>query len=319
MASGSQEVRLGCVKPSIHHFSLPSNATEPRPKLKSSQPPKTILAITTPFPFSELTVSLPPIASCCEIIVFYRYTPPVYTIRSRSGCFAAPSAHAISNPHNLHPPLHTRTSTKKNKMSLTNASHDSLPYIDRPLTPSTTSAATALIAAELSDTSIPHPSLPPLPSPNFTPFVQQELERISNSLPFTGGIDASRYEPQSLPSSPEEEEYKKLLQTSYTTTTHLQNRLTNLTLLSNFGQNAWLISNSQTEGVLAALENELVSLKEETEGLNRERKRKQVEVQPELEYLEKKWQEGIGRVLEIEVASEMVFRDTLERRRAGGV
>lgn len=71
--------------------------------------------------------------------------------------------------------------------------------------------------------------------------------------------------------------------------------------------------------MLAALENELVSLKEETEGLNRERKRKQVEVQPELEYLEKKWQEGIGRVLEIEVASEMVFRDTLERRRAGGV
>ncbi|KAK6339211.1 hypothetical protein TWF718_008634 [Orbilia javanica] len=203
-------------------------------------------------------------------------------------------------------------------MSLTNASHDSLPYIDRPLTPSITSKATALVAAELGDTSVPHPSLPQFPSPNFSPFVEQELERISNSLPFTGGIDASRYEPQSLPSSSQEEdEYKKLLQTSYTTTTHLQNRLTNLTLLSNFGQNAWLISNSQTEGVLSSLEKELASLKEETEILNRERKRKQVEVQPELEYLERKWQEGVGRVLEIEVASEMLFRETLEKRRGG--
>ncbi|EGX50659.1 hypothetical protein AOL_s00075g85 [Orbilia oligospora ATCC 24927] len=206
-------------------------------------------------------------------------------------------------------------------MSLTNASHDSLPYIDRPLTPSATSKATALIAAELkqSDTSALHPSLPTFPSPNFTPFVEQELERISKNIPFTDGVDASRYEPQSLPPSSSEEEYKKLLQTSYATTTHLQNRLTNLTLLSNFGQNAWLISNSQTEGVLASLEHELVSLKEETEILNRERKRKQVEVQPEMEYLEKKWKDGVGRVLEIEVASEMVFRETLEKRRSGQV
>ncbi|KAK6514346.1 hypothetical protein TWF506_008741 [Arthrobotrys conoides] len=219
-------------------------------------------------------------------------------------------------------------------MSLVNASHDSLPYIDRPLTPSTTSKATGLIAAELKQlqsqsqsqadggdgTSGLHPSIPPLPPSNFTPFVEQELERISKGLPFTGGVDASRYEPQSLPSSEkEEEEYKTLLQTSYTTTTHLQTRLTNLTLLSNFGQNAWLISNSQTEGVLAGLERELVALKEETELLNRERKRKQVEVQPEMEYLEKKWKEGVGRVLEIEVASEMVFRETLEKRRGGQV
>ncbi|KAK6513467.1 hypothetical protein TWF281_005090 [Arthrobotrys megalospora] len=211
-------------------------------------------------------------------------------------------------------------------MSLINASHDSLPYIDRPLTPTTTSRANALIAAELKlggeDTTSPHPSLPSLPEPSFSPFIQTELERISNSLPFTGGIDASRYEPQSLPSSSSpslEEAYKQSLQTSYTTTTHLQNRLTNLTLLSNFGQNAWLISNSQAEGILSSLERELVSLKEETELLNRDRKRKQVEVQPELEMLERKWQEGVGKVLEIEVASEMVFRETLGRRRGGDV
>ncbi|KAK6507167.1 hypothetical protein TWF481_005616 [Arthrobotrys musiformis] len=202
-------------------------------------------------------------------------------------------------------------------MSLTNASHDSLPYIDRPLTPSTTSKATALIAAELGDTKTPHHSLPPLPPPNFSPFVEQELERIEKSLPFTGGIDASRYEPLTLAVQDGEDEYKQKLQSSYATTTHLQHRVTNLTLLSNFGQNAWLISNSQTEGVLAGLETELKTLKEETEALNRERKRRQVEVQPEMEYLEKKWQESVGRVLEIEVASEMVFRETLERRRAG--
>ncbi|KAK6332614.1 hypothetical protein TWF730_004274 [Orbilia blumenaviensis] len=212
-------------------------------------------------------------------------------------------------------------------MSLTIASHDSLPYIDRPLTPTTTAKATALINAELTGqgvdtTTTPHPSLPPLNPPTFTPFIQAELERISNSLPFTGGIDPSRYEPQTLlPSNEdaegEEAEYRQKLQTSYTTTTHLQNRVTNLTLLSNFGQNAWLISNSQAEGVLAGLERELVSLKEETEALNRERKRRQVDAQPEMELLEKRWQEGVGKVLEVEVASEMVFRETLARRRGG--
>ncbi|KAF3940367.1 hypothetical protein ABW19_dt0202535 [Dactylella cylindrospora] len=230
-------------------------------------------------------------------------------------------------------------------MSLINASHDSLPYIDRPLTPTTTSRVNALINAELdpSHATAPHPSLPHLPPPVFTDLIIAELDRVSKGLPFSGGVDASRYEPQSAPSSLSDkytddanadadadgngkttstqdaaaDEWHNALRQAYTTCTHLSNRVTNLTLLSSFGQNSWLIGNSQMEGVLAQLERELVALKEETELTNRERKRKQVDVQEELERLERRWKDGVGKVLEIEVASEMVFRETLERRRLG--
>ncbi|KAF3918806.1 hypothetical protein AA313_de0208550 [Arthrobotrys entomopaga] len=217
-------------------------------------------------------------------------------------------------------------------MSLINASHDSLPYIDRPLTPTVTAQINALIQAELdpSHSTTPHPSLPLLPSPVFSDLIEPELERLSQGQPFTGGVDPSRYEPQSKPStdpssssssssssSEEQDQWRNALQQAYTTQTHLSNRVTNLTLLSSFGQNSWLIGNSQMEGVLGQLERELVALKEETDVTNRERKRKQVEVQGEMERLERRWKEGVGKVLEIEVASEMVFRETLEKRRGG--
>ncbi|KAJ6257862.1 Pre-mRNA-splicing factor [Drechslerella dactyloides] len=205
-------------------------------------------------------------------------------------------------------------------MSLINASHDSLPYIDRPLTPTTTSRVNALIHAELdpAHSSTPHPSLPSLPPPAFSEFVGAELERIAQGRPFAGGVDPSRYESQAAPSAESsDEEWRRTLQQAYATSTHLANRVTNLTLLSSFGQNSWLIGNSQMEGVLGHLERELVALKEETEATNRERKRRQVAVQDEMERLERRWKDGVGKVLEIEVASEMVFRETLAMRRAG--
>ncbi|EPS37472.1 hypothetical protein H072_8829 [Dactylellina haptotyla CBS 200.50] len=202
-------------------------------------------------------------------------------------------------------------------MSLISASHDSLPYIDRPLTPATTARVHSLVQAELNPahSTTPHPSLPTLSPPAFSAFITAELERIAQNQPFTGGVDASRYEAQAAPAN--DDEWRSALQQAYTTSTHLSNRVTNLTLLSSFGQNSWLIGNSQMEGVLGQLERELVALKEETDVTNRERKRKQVEVQEEMERLERKWKEGVGKVLEIEVASEMVFRETLEKRRAG--
>ncbi|KAK6336536.1 hypothetical protein TWF696_002086 [Orbilia brochopaga] len=205
-------------------------------------------------------------------------------------------------------------------MSLINASHDSLPYIDRPLTPSTTARAHALITTELdpAHTSTPHPSLPSLPDASFTALVAAELERVAQGRPFTGGVDASRYESQSTPSAQSsDEEWRAALQSAYATSTHLANRVTNLTLLSSFGANSWLVGNAQMEGVLGQLEREVVALKEETEVTNRERKRRQVEVQEEMERLERRWKDGVGKVLEIEVASDMVFRETLAMRRAG--
>ncbi|EWC45212.1 hypothetical protein DRE_06100 [Drechslerella stenobrocha 248] len=205
-------------------------------------------------------------------------------------------------------------------MSLINASHDSLPYIDRPLSPSTTARAHTLIHAELdpAHSTTPHPSLPVLPAPAFSDLITAELERVAQNRRFEGGVDASRYEAIVAPApDSSHQQWRSAVQQAYATSTHLANRVTNLTLLSSFGQNSWLIGNSQMEGVLAQLERELVALKEETEVTNRERKRKQVDVQDEMERLERRWKDGVGKVLEIEVASEMIFRETLEMRRAG--
>lgn len=50
--------------------------------------------------------------------------------------------------------------------------------------------------------------------------------------------------------------------------------------------------------------------------MNKERKGAQEEVREELEKLEKKWREGVGRVLQTEVAAEEVRMEILRVRRA---
>lgn len=56
--------------------------------------------------------------------------------------------------------------------------------------------AEKLISAELSPdhASSLHSSIPAFPEPQFSPLMQQELERKAAGLPLTGGIDLSRYE-----------------------------------------------------------------------------------------------------------------------------
>ena len=53
---------------------------------------------------------------------------------------------------------------------------------------------------------------------------------------------------------------------------YLSGRLTNLSLLEEFGKNAWLISNSQLEDILRDLEKELLEQKEAVENINKSRK-----------------------------------------------
>lgn len=90
-------------------------------------------------------------------------------------------------------------------------------------------------------------------------------------------------------------------------------------LLDRFGRNAWLVGNSQTEEVLAAVEREVEERKREIDGVVVERRSAQEGVRGEVEGLAEGWRRGVGRVLETEVAAESVRRGVLERRRAGGV
>lgn len=207
-------------------------------------------------------------------------------------------------------------------MPLTNAIHDSLPYIDNEPTAAERTAALALITRELDPQAEPlHPSIPPLAPSNLPPLMLQEMERLeSDPKSKLKGIDTSRYEAVEPPSdkNPNSEAlWKSALQQAYTSQTYLSSRSTSLALLESYGKNAWLISNSQLEAILSSLERDLAERKTEIDGIVIERKTAQESVGGEIKGLEEAWKRGVGRVLETEVAAENVRLEILERRRAG--
>ncbi|KAI9883865.1 MAG: hypothetical protein M1823_004356 [Watsoniomyces obsoletus] len=211
-------------------------------------------------------------------------------------------------------------------MSLVQASHDSLPYVDADLAAADRALAAHEIEAELPSSyqTTTHPSLPPLPEPHFSELIQQELQRKASSLPLEGGIDIARYEaldpPPTDPTSDEDRPevlaaWRETLRRTYTASSHLETRLKNLALLEEFGKNAWLVGNAQLEDILRGVEKELVETREQTDQVNKERKAAQVNAQGELEALTQTWRQGVGKVIETEVAAEALRRDILQRKR----
>ena len=127
----------------------------------------------------------------------------------------------------------------------------------------------------------------------------------------------SRYEAPDEPSSDATaDEWKKALQNAYTSATYLSHRHRNLVLLEEFGNNSWLISNSQVESVIWSLEEELRLLKAEMEEINRARKSVQEGSKGEIMALEESWKSSIGRTLEVQVATAGLRHEILKRRRA---
>ncbi|OAL26262.1 hypothetical protein AYO20_10139 [Fonsecaea nubica] len=196
-------------------------------------------------------------------------------------------------------------------MALIWESHDSLPYIDPDITDAERERAKAAIARHLPKDYLntPHPSLAPLPAVNFSETFRQEINRVAAGQPRQQGIDVSRYEAPDEPSSDSDQAtMKEVLRNAYILTTFLSDRHTNLQLLDEFGKNAWLIGNSQTEQVLQVLESELAGLKSETENINKARKATQEQSKGELLTLQENWKRGIGKILEIQVAADQLRR-----------
>lgn len=126
----------------------------------------------------------------------------------------------------------------------------------------------------------------------------------------------SRYEVPSAPESNDVAEWRAALRQAYASSEYLSSRLTNLGLLETYGKNAWLIGNSQLEDILKVLEQEVSKAKTEVEEVEAARRRAQEGVKGEMEGLEQAWRTGVGRMIEVEVASEGLRREILERRRA---
>ncbi|KAL1867701.1 hypothetical protein Daus18300_006257 [Diaporthe australafricana] len=204
--------------------------------------------------------------------------------------------------------------------------HESLPYVDQEPTQTEREAAEALIAAER--TSVPddphHALLPPPLEPNFTPLFQAELDRIANSPDPTkpvplDAIDLARYELPDLPDDPADREgLEAALRQAYAATTYLSARRQHLALLDSHGKNAWLVGNWQLEGELRALEREVAAARRAVDLVTIRRQRLQRDVGGEIAGLDDAWRNGVGRVLEAEIAAEGLRRevDAVRRQRA---
>lgn len=205
-------------------------------------------------------------------------------------------------------------------MPLTNAIHESLPYIDAEPTAAERTAAQKLITLELNNKSLAdpekHPSLPSLPPQTYSPLITQEFTRIENKEPLRA-IDLKRYESLDAPETSDLASWRESLSRAYISQTYLRQRAANLTLLESHGKNAWLIGNSQLEDLLKDVERELAERKTEIDNVVLSRQGAQESVGGEIKGLEEAWKRGVGRVLETEVAAEGVRREVLERRREG--
>jgi pre-mRNA-splicing factor SPF27 len=175
-----------------------------------------------------------------------------------------------------------------------------------------------------------HPSISTSYTPQFSPLIEAEHERIASKLPKPEGtgMDFSRYEgleppPKTSPHSDEEKpevlrQWRETLQKAYASSTYLSGRLTNLSLLETYGKNAWLIGNSQLEEILKGLEADLTTAKKELANVEEERRATQEDsVKGEMEALEQSWKNGIRGIVEVQIATEGLKQEILERRRAG--
>ena len=208
--------------------------------------------------------------------------------------------------------------------------------MDAPPDQAALHAAIGLIAQDIQqagvDTAQLHPALIPAAqyAPKFSAALEQEHARLQadpNSK--FSAIDLARYEdldapPNTSPTSDEDKpevlaQWDSALRKAYTSSEYVNARLTELGLLEKFGKNAWLIGNSQQEDILKGIEADLADVRKQHEEVEAMRRQQQESVHGEIKTLEETWKQGVGRVLEAEVAAEGLKQQILEKRRAGAV
>ncbi|RDB29008.1 Pre-mRNA-splicing factor SPF27 [Hypsizygus marmoreus] len=183
---------------------------------------------------------------------------------------------------------------------------DSLPYYDDDLQkfPLLKQKVEQELARQPKPPSTIHPHVPP-PFELFAknPLLRAELERVESHQPFPS-LDTLRYQlpaPTSTPAT--DEEWQAALKNARAQLEHQRIRQTNLTLLQNYGPNAWRIHNYLLEATAKQTEKALEDLKQLTVEVNRDRKNTQDRLGKQLTMLETRWTELISSVLQIEMAN----------------
>lgn len=133
----------------------------------------------------------------------------------------------------------------------------------------------------------------------------------------SGGIDLSRYESsEDLSPDSNVETIKAALRSTYANMTYLRGRQTNISLLEEYGKNAWLIGNSHLEDTQKRLDSELANVEKRSENTNRVRKAAQGDSKGELLGLEETWKQGISRIIETQLATDQLRQDLAQKRHA---
>lgn len=193
---------------------------------------------------------------------------------------------------------------------------DNITDIDQAITDTQKDAALRSIARELPRdyATTLHPSISSHTESKLSTLIQQEVVRAGSGQSMNGGTDSSRYE-SFTEISPEAnvEVTKAALRAAYANLTYLNERQVNITLLEEYGKNAWLIGNSHTEDVQKRLQAELDSTKAQIDAVNRSRKSAQEDSRGELLGLDETWKQGISRIIETQLATDELRRQLPQR------
>ncbi|KAJ8612495.1 hypothetical protein MRB53_037424 [Persea americana] len=178
-------------------------------------------------------------------------------------------------------------------------------------------AAIALLQSSIepASTTTLHPLLPQFQTPNFSPLIASAHDTIAQTGALPKGIDLSRYEEPTAPTTASIKAWRDSLRAAYASHEYLSQRSQNLQLLRTYGKDAWLIGNEAVEAEMKALEKEVEEARREFEQVEEERRQRQEGVKGEIEGLEETWRLGLGRAIEVEVAGEMLRREVLAERR----
>lgn len=148
-----------------------------------------------------------------------------------------------------------------------------------------------------------------------TPALQKEIDRARAGQPRNGGVDLAHYEsPDNISADSDLEILQSTLRTAYANIAYLQGRQTNISLLEEYGKNAWLISNSHLGDVQKRLERELATTKERSENVNRTRKAIQEESRGEMLALDDTWKQAISKVVDTQLATDNLRRQLVQVR-----
>lgn len=154
-----------------------------------------------------------------------------------------------------------------------------------------------------------HPNLGELRQSFLTDAVKEQVETLENGGKLEKGIDLSRY------ANLFDKSGDLKIKEAYVALGYSELRQEDLSLLAEYGKNQWLIGNDNLSRTLERTEMALQEAQNDIDRINADRKRRQEEMRPTLEYLESRWRTGIRNTIDVNVACLQLQNEIKRLRR----